>query len=82
MKRIKLIKAKKEIKIYTPFIRLDELLKFAAAVDSGGKAKEAIQKGHVFYNNEICCMRGKKVYPGDKVEYEGLVYEVVPYDGE
>lgn len=75
--KIKLSVATKQVAIYTPFIKLDELLKFASAVLSGGEAKEVIQGGLVEYNGEICTMRGKKVYPGDKVKFQSTVYEVV-----
>ena len=74
--KLKLSVAKQTVAIYTPFIRMDELLKFVSAVLSGGEAKEVIQNGQVEYNGEICTMRGKKVYPGDKVKYKGVVYEV------
>ncbi len=74
--KLKLSVAKKTVAIYTPFIRMDELLKFASAVLSGGEAKEVIQGGMVEFNGEICTMRGKKVYPGDNVKYNGIIYEV------
>lgn len=74
--KIKLKTAVKKVEIYTPFIRLDECLKFAAAVLSGGQAKEAIQNGYVYVNGEICTMRGKKLVPGDRVGFAGKVYEV------
>ena len=75
--KLKISSATKTVAIYTPFIRMDELLKFAGVVLSGGEAKELIQGGLVQYNGEICTMRGKKVYPGDKVRYNGVTYEVV-----
>ena len=55
------------IKITTPFIKLDQLLKFSGVADSGSFAKELIFEGFVSYNGERCLMRGKKVYPGDTV---------------
>jgi len=55
------------IKITTEYIKLDQLLKFSGIVDSGVIAKEIIWDGLVSYNGEVCTMRGKKVYPGDKV---------------
>ena len=58
------------IKITTEYIKLDQLLKFSGIVDSGVFAKEIILDGLVKYNGEVCTMRGKKVYPGDKVEVE------------
>lgn len=60
------------ININTDFIKLDSLLKFAAAVGSGGEAKAVIADGMVKLNGEICTMRGKKLYPGDKVEFENV----------
>lgn len=63
---------KVEIAITTEFIKLDSLLKFAGAAETGGEAKEAVQNGEVLYNGEVCTMRGKKVRPGDKVTYAGI----------
>ena len=64
------------IKIETPFIKLDALLKFAGAVGTGGEAKLAIQQGEVKVNGETCAMRGKKLHPGDLVELDGAAYRV------
>ncbi len=60
-----------KIQIHTPFIRLDDLLKLAAAVETGGQAKLLIQGGQVTVNGEICTMRGKKLVPGDQVQMIG-----------
>jgi ribosome-associated protein len=59
------------IKIDTEFIRLDALLKFGGAVDTGGQAKLVIQDGLVSVNGETCTMRGKKMRPGDKAVIDG-----------
>ena len=64
------------IKIDTEFIRLDNLLKFAGAVDTGGAAKFVIQDGQVKVNGEICTMRGKKMRKGDKAQIDDLLIEV------
>ncbi len=64
------------IKIDTEFIRLDNLLKFAGAVDTGGAAKFLIQDGRVLVNDEVCTMRGKKMRKGDKAQIEDLLIEV------
>lgn len=55
-----------EIKIHTEFIKLQDLLKFAGAVETGGDAKLIIQEGRVSVNGEVCMMRGKKLRPGDR----------------
>lgn len=65
-----------EISIHTEFIKLDALLKFAGLCETGGEAKEAVQQGLVQVNGEVCTMRGKKMRPGDKVEYNGQTVEV------
>ena len=59
------------IKIETPFIKLQDLLKFAGAVETGGEAKVLIQEGEVKVNGQVCTMRGKKLYPGDWAELDG-----------
>lgn len=60
--------------ISTEFIKLQDAMKFANAVPSGGLAKTEIQEGNVTVNGEICTMRGKKLYPGDKFGFDGLTY--------
>ena len=59
------------IKIHTEYIRLQDLLKFAGAVETGGDAKRIIQEGRVSVNGEPCTMRGKKLRPGDRAVIDG-----------
>ena len=66
----------KKITITTEFIKLQDLLKFANLVESGGEAKERIQGGEVQVNGEVCTMRGKKIRPGDDVCFAGQHYTV------
>lgn len=66
----------KTIPITTEFIKLQDLLKFANLVGSGGEAKERIQSGEVTVNDEVCTMRGKKIRPGDDVGFDGGHYTV------
>lgn len=67
----------KKIYIKEEFIRLDSALKLAGFVSTGGHAKMVIQNGEVKVNNEICTMRGKKLYKGFTAEFEnnGLIIE-------
>ena len=60
--------------IDSPFIKLEAALKFANAVYSGGEAKAVIQQGEVLVNGETCLMRGKKLYPGDRVSFASQTY--------
>lgn len=61
----------KTIKIQTEYIKLQDLLKYANLVESGGMAKECVQSGEVQVNGEVCTMRGKKIRPGDVVRFDG-----------
>ena len=60
------------IEITTEYIKLQDLLKFAAAVQTGGEAKVVIQEGGVTVNGEVCTMRGRKIRPGDDVCFDGV----------
>lgn len=66
-----------DIEITTEFIKLDQFLKFAAVVESGGIAKELIKDEQITVNNDICTMRGKKLYNGDIIEALGQKLRVV-----
>ena len=59
------------VEITTEYIKLQDALKFANVVYSGGEAKTVILEEQVKVNGEICTMRGKKLRPGDKVEFMG-----------
>ncbi|MBR1457292.1 MAG: RNA-binding S4 domain-containing protein [Oscillospiraceae bacterium] len=58
------------IYIETEYIKLDALLKFASLVGTGGEAKYVIAEGMVKVNGEVCTARGKKLRPGDTVEFD------------
>ena len=65
-------KEKYETAIHTEYIKLEALLKYAGVTDTGGDAKQLILDGEVSVNGQVCLQRGKKLYPGDKAELEGL----------
>ena len=62
------------VMIGTEFIKLESALKLANAVSTGGQAKMLIQEGEAKVNGEVCTMRGKKLYPGDRFEFMGQTY--------
>ena len=62
------------VAIGTEFIKLESALKLANAVSSGGEAKNLIQDGQAMVNGEVCTMRGKKLYPGDRFSLMGTEY--------
>ena len=64
------------LEITTEFIKLQDAMKYANAVYSGGEAKVLIQEGQVEVNGEVCTMRGKKLRPGDTFSFAGAVYAI------
>lgn len=59
------------ITIRDDYIKLGQALKLAGLVESGVDAKMEIQEGFVKVNDEVELQRGKKIYNGDVIEYEG-----------
>lgn len=59
------------IKLKDEFIKLGQALKAAGLVESGIEAKEVILNGLVTVNGEIDTRRGKKLYDGDMVAFDG-----------
>ena len=68
--------------IHTEFIKLQDALKYANIVYSGGEAKQMILDGLVTVNGEVCTMRGKKLRPGDKFQFEGYKFVITEYAAE
>ena len=64
------------IEITTEYIKLQDLLKLAGMTYTGGEAKVMVQEGLITVNGEVCTMRGRKIRPGDTVEFEGKTLEV------
>ena len=59
------------------YIKLGQLLKKANMMSSGMDAKMVILDGLVSVNGEVELRRGKKIYPGDVVTFEGESVKVV-----
>ncbi len=59
------------IKLKDEYIKLGQALKAASLVEDGVEAKLAIQDGLVKVNGEVDTRRGRKLYPGDLVTFEG-----------
>ena len=53
------------------FIKLGQALKAAGFVESGVEAKEVIQDGLVTVNGSVDTRRGRKLYDGDVVSFDG-----------
>lgn len=59
------------------YIKLGQLLKKANMMSSGVDAKMVILDGLVSVNGEVELRRGKKIYPGDVITFEGESVKVV-----
>jgi len=53
------------------YIKLDQFLKLADVVSTGGQAKFLILDGQVKVNGAVETRRGRKLYDGDRVEVAG-----------
>lgn len=60
-----------KIVIKDDFIKLGQALKLAGMVSSGVEAKIMIQDGQVCVNGEVEVQRGKKLYDGDIISFNG-----------
>ena len=59
------------IKLREEYIKLGQALKAANLVEDGVEAKFAIQDGEVKVNGEMETRRGRKLYDGDVISYNG-----------
>ena len=67
-----------EVEIHTEYIQLDQFLKLAGAVPSGGIVKEMIAAGAILRNGEIETARRRKLVHGDVITMDGSeCYRVV-----
>lgn len=68
----------KKIAISTPFIKLDQFIKFAGISFDGAEAKEIIKANRVTVNGEEELRRGRKLYKGDtvKVDLDEEIFEL------
>lgn len=66
-----------KIKITTDMIQLDQFLKWASILQSGGETKVLLLENKIFVNGTLCTAKRKKLYPGDVVDVIGIgTYEL------
>ena len=65
------------IQLKEEFIKLGQALKAVGLVSSGLEAKIVIKEGQVSVNGEVEYQRGKKLYDGDLVEFNGETIKIV-----
>lgn len=66
----------KEINIRGDYIKLEQLLKIADIVSSGGEAKFFLSNTKVYVNGELDQRRGRKLYKNDEVKILGQIYKI------
>ena len=66
-----------DFKLRGDYITLGQLLKAENLVEDGAMAIEVIKEGLAKVNGEVDTRRGKKLYPGDVVEFEGNEIKIV-----
>ena len=59
------------IRLRDEYIKLGQALKASGLVESVAEAKEVITEGMVCVNGEADTRRGRKLYPGDVITYNG-----------
>ena len=59
------------IKLRDEYIKLGQALKAANLMEDGVEAKLVIQDGLVKVNNRVDIRRGRKLYDGDVVSFDG-----------
>ena len=65
------------IKLREEYIKLGQALKAAGLVGSGVEAKEVILEGLVKVNGAVEMQRGKKLYNGDIVSFDGEEIKII-----
>lgn len=70
-----------DVYIRTDDIQLDQLLKLAGAVSTGGEVKALVEKEDIAVNGKVETARRRKLHPGDRVTLTtskgDAVYQVV-----
>ena len=66
----------KKVEIYTEYIKLEQFLKLADVVSTGGEAKLFLLTNEIFVNDEVENRRGRKLYKGDVVKVNKSLYQV------
>ena len=64
------------INLREEYIKLGQALKAAGSVEDGVEAKIEITSGNVLVNGEVDTRRGRKLYDGDVVTFNGKQIQI------
>jgi ribosome-associated protein len=68
----------KDIAIKTEKIQLDQFLKWADIIQSGGQVRVFLDEQRIYINQVLCHEKRKQLHPGDIVDIKGVgSYRVV-----
>ncbi len=65
-----------EVKISTEYITLGQLLKYKGIISLGNEAKFFLANNQVLVNGELEDRRGKKLYSGDNIIINEIIYSI------
>ena len=71
-----------KIEVNTETIQLDQFLKWAGVLESGGQVKLMIEDEMILVNGIVETARRKKLHDGDVVEIKGMGSWQVVFKGE
>lgn len=57
-----------KIEIHTEYIQLDQLLKWAGLISTGGQIKGLLEDKQIYLNGVLCTEKRKKIRPGDVID--------------
>ena len=66
----------KKVEIYTEYIKLEQMLKIADIVSTGGEPKLFLLTNDIYVNDEVENRRGRKLYKGDVVKVNNNLYQI------
>ncbi len=65
-----------EVLISTEFITLGQMLKYKGIIAMGNEAKIFLSNNDVLVNGQKDIRRGRKLYPGDTISIQGVIYTI------
>ena len=66
--------------IYTPYIQLDQLLKYSGIIQTGGEIKNLFETKNILVNDIKCTEKRKKIYPGYKIKINSELEIIVLFE--
>lgn len=61
-----------DVAIHTDYIQLDQALKLAGIIMTGGQIKPLLEEGAISLNGHVCTEKRRKLRVGDQVEIAGF----------